>query len=587
MEHFSEVFAFVASADLLCPDDRGIYQDPESGVQVVADATLFGRYPPGMTASETLCRSYLAEGAAMLDRLDGDFAFVIWDPRVAQVFAATDPTGVRPLYFAYSQGVHFSFASDPRALGKMLGLDLRIPESRLVEQLVNPLEILENLEPLVPGTRWLTGGHCIQATRERLLVQKYWIPGANNPGLRADDVSGWVDGVKWHFEQAMQKRLVHAGRLGILLSGGLDSSSALGVASYLVAGQELDTFSLVDSETINCPETLAIKRMNASFRTRPHLIDSADCEDSAERARSLILESPRYLSGRAAYMHLSFAFARDSGVRTIMEGTDADTLFSHGGARDWLVEGRWRELRSNVRKSRILSEGYVSPYLKWQYGLASLVVPVSIRQVLATASRFSDWEQPMRDSLLNAHSLKHFRIRGRGQAFDRMMKSHIRETYGRTQRSGMDNPIVLDGVRRMNSRAATHGVQLMHPFMDRALMDFCAWIPSFVRMRNGRKKWVMRKAMTPYLPHNVAWRADKMHIGSRFDRKVLRPVLERMVVDLRRGTAAVQSYVDTQRILKIAERWQAGEIEAVWKLNSLLLLEHWLQHNRDKVLWGS
>ena len=124
-------------------------------------------------------------------------------------------------------------------------------------------------------------------------------------------------------------------------------------------------------------------------------------------------------------------------------------------------------------------------------------------------------------------------------------------------------------------------------FMKRKCFhDFCAWIPQHLRMKNGRTKWIMRKAMNRYLPHAVAWRADKHHIGANFDRVVLQPVLDRFELDLAAGNAKVQTYIDKERVLAMAARWRAGDIAAVCGLTELLLLEHWLQHNSDKVRWG-
>lgn len=95
--------------------------------------------------------------------------------------------------------------------------------------------------------------------------------------------------------------------------------------------------------------------------------------------------------------------------------------------------------------------------------------------------------------------------------------------------------------------------------------------------------------MNPYLPHDVAWRGDKLHLGSHFHRVLLRPVLDRTVrafSDPRSGGPAIAPYVDRARFLEEAERWRGGEISGVWALAYWLALEHWLQHNADEIAWG-
>ena len=586
---FAANAGMVASGDLLAPGDPGVHWDASADVAVVVDGTFYDAADAGDARSpqvaEIVCRSYLAHGDACVESLDGDFAFVVWDRRRQRVLAATDPTGVRPLYFAHAEGTHFSFASDAGLLARMLGQDARIPESRLVEQVIGVLEILENLQPLVPGTHWLEGGHMLVATAKSLSVRRYWTPGAGGPPLPTDsDADAWVEGLQWHFEQAVRKRTRHADRVGVLFSGGLDSSAVLGVAGRVLHGRTVDTYSLIDSGRPECPETLAILRMNAAVPVQPHLIDCAACEVDAAQARALLPASFRFLSGRAAFMQLSFARAAQAGVGVMMDGLDGDTLFSHGGARSWLLAGRWRELRRNARLAARL-RGRPDPGLNWMRSLAGLCAPRPVHGVLQAIRDRLHRQEWIGLSMLNAKTHQRLSIPARFQAFDEMMARYRRQVGSRPQRSGMDNPIVLDSVRRMNARARQHGLQLMHPFMDRALMDFCSWMPSFFRMKDGRTKWAMRKAMEPYLPHDVTWRADKMHIGAMFDRQVLQPVLEQLTADLKAGQAAVQAYADKGRVLALAEEWRKGDISAVCTLTEILLLEHWLQHNRDKVLF--
>ena len=117
-------------------------------------------------------------------------------------------------------------------------------------------------------------------------------------------------------------------------------------------------------------------------------------------------------------------------------------------------------------------------------------------------------------------------------------------------------------------------------------MDFAAWIPWPLRLRNGWHKWILRKAVTPYMPHAVAWRGDKFHPATHFHRAVLQPVLERVLRDFAGSGPAIAGYVDRERFLREARLWQEGALEAVGNLAPLLCLEHWLRHNQDKVRFG-
>jgi asparagine synthetase B (glutamine-hydrolysing) len=77
------------------------------------------------------------------------------------------------------------------------------------------------------------------------------------------------------------------------------------------------------------------------------------------------------------------------------------------------------------------------------------------------------------------------------------------------------------GLERYERVAAARGIEPRHPFLDRELIEFCAWIPFSLRLRDGWPKWVLRQAMAPALPADVAWRLGKDHLGWRFNHAVL------------------------------------------------------------------
>jgi asparagine synthase (glutamine-hydrolysing) len=413
------------------------------------------------------------------------------------------------------------------------------------------------------------------------------------PGEHALDVpspnapeKAWVEAFSLHFERAIAKRLSVTTSRGVLFSGGLDSASVLGVSSSLLQSGEVDAFSLIDSSVPSCQETLAITRTLRACAARPHLTDCHSCERDAAEARALLVGMRRFMSGRFAFMALAFSRSGLTGVQTLFDGVDGDSLFSLGGGRDWIVSGRSRELQRNARKRRQLGGFTPAASFHLGYGLLSALAPSVLRTLARRRCAAQLQMEEIENSFLNRNAIDDFYIPDRCGQLESMLASHQKKAEARPQRSSMDNPIVLDAFRRVNERAREQGIQMMHPFADRALMDFCAWIPQHLRMKNGRTKWIMRKAMNRYLPHAVAWRADKHHIGANFDRVVLQPVLDRFELDLAAGNAKVQTYIDKERVLAMAARWRAGDIAAVCGLTELLLLEHWLQHNSDKVRWG-
>ena len=80
----------------------------------------------------------------------------------------------------------------------------------------------------------------------------------------------------------------------------------------------------------------------------------------------------------------------------------------------------------------------------------------------------------------------------------------------------MAAPYISTGIERYNRVASLFGIEPRPPFADRDLIQFQAWMPIDLRLRDGHLKWVLRQAMAGLLPDPVRWRTDKQHIGFRF-----------------------------------------------------------------------
>lgn len=575
--------------------DWSVSEEAETGIVVAADCTLYNRQQLiaelGLQSSDTrataflLMRAYQQWGEEMLRRFDADFSFVVFDLRRRMAFAAVDPTGMRSLFFRYVRGESFAFSTSPEALANWLGLDPRLPESRLLEPMLC-MEELAYLRPEIPGISRLSGGRSCRADYRELRLQRYWASGAGNPGLAEDDVAGWVEGLRWRMHEAVRKRVSDGARVAVMFSGGLDSSTVLALACDMLPAAEVTAYSVLDRGNPSCPETRAIDRMIAATGATAVQIDVADMKGYVAAGLDVVARNPRFINGRVGFLPLFNDMAAKSGAQVMMNGLDADALFHYGNLIEFeLREGRYKQLARESRKlDRLMGVSWFMREVRKARVLG--VLPLRIRSSLHAL--YTEVKAParLRSGLLTNEAIQRLNL-----------VACVREQHGLLHGQNpagsvlpdslMGSPIVLDGVARFHARSRHHGIEMRCPFMDRELMEFAAWIPLSMRLRNGRLKWILRKAMNPILPHGVTWRGDKFHPGSHFDRVMLQPVLEKMIRDFHGSGPAVAPYIDRTMFLREAERWQAGMIDAVWALKEILLLEHWLQHNHDKVRWGS
>lgn len=568
--------------------------DPESGVLLVADAALYDpdhlRRTLGLPADAAstplalLLEAWRRWGEGMLARLDGDYAFVVCDLRYRRVLAATDPMGMRPLFHHFAPGRGFAFASTPEALAEWLGLDPRIPESRLLEPLFGA-EQLAHLEPEIPEVRRLPAAHLCQADAGGLRSRRWWRPGGHNPGLAADDFDGWTEGVRWHLSESVRKRLAGGVQVGVQFSGGLDSSAVLALGCTQTGQAPLHAYSLLDRGNPDCPETSAIDAVLTDTGVAATCIDLASVEEAGARARDAVAHLPRFVLGRSGFLALFEQMAAEAGTQVMMNGLDADAMFFH----EDLLE---RQVRAGnhpeaLRNARLHDAMGLQPWMQAELRRLRLSsrLPWRLRQGLRLLrARLAEGPR-LRAAFLCPDTSGRLGLPPRVRAYLASLRKPKPPAAGLPTES-LQSVVVLDGVGRFQRRARHFGLEMRCPFLDRALIEFAAWVPLELRLRDGHMKWILRQAVAPLLPPAVVWRGDKLHLGSHFDRAMLQPVLEGLIRDFRGSGPAIASWVDREAVLRAAERWQAGDISAVWELKTLLLLEHWLQHNAGKVALG-
>ena len=192
--------------------------------------------------TEVILKAYAAWGDRCVERLHGMFAFAIWDNGKQTLFLARDRLGIKPLYYTHSQN-YLRFASTPQALLAAGGVDTHIDPIALHHQLTlhavvpAPRTILQGIHKLAPATTMTVDA------QGRITTRQYWRLDAQPP-TQPKSEQEWIEAIHQKLREAVEKRrLIADVPVGVLLSGGLDSS--LIVALLAEAGQKnLLTFSI-------------------------------------------------------------------------------------------------------------------------------------------------------------------------------------------------------------------------------------------------------------------------------------------------------------------------------------------------------
>ena len=452
--------------------------------------------------TENLVHLYEEEGADGLDRLRGMFAFAIWDARRGSLFVARDRLGKKPLYYAVLPEGLF-FASELKCL-RAAGIPLELDRDAL--RLYFQFNYVP--DPYTPfvSVRKLPAGHWLEYGRDgSFRCQRYWRlppPAERPPALTEVQAS---ERLRILFDEAVKIRLIADVPLGAFLSGGLDSS--LVVASMaLQSGEPVKTFS-VGFEESAFNELGYAELVAARYRTDHHPIVVRP--NAVELVSRLVrhFDEPFGDASAIPTFVLSEFCARH--VKVALSGDGGDELF--GGYDSFQVVDRlrrWDALPQTARRlisslaDRLPYYAYGKNYLRMisrpsplERYFESNYAPYFLRRNLLR----TDWMPPADAAWLTGLLPECFLPEGADILSQAMYFESTANLVG-------DMLVKVDRMSMANS------LEVRCPLLDHRLAEFAAQVPHHWKLRGGRGKYLLRKALGDRLPSEVLERG-KMGFG--------------------------------------------------------------------------
>jgi asparagine synthase (glutamine-hydrolysing) len=456
--------------------------------------------------SEIVLHLYEEFGEACVEHLRGEFAFVLWDEKKNCLFAARDRFGIKPLFYAQTPAALF-IASEPSAL-----FAAGVPavwDSESVFQ--NLFLCLEQDRSLFQGVRQVPPGHLLAAKQGAVRLRAYWDldypSAAYNRRRRSSSLPEAIEELQHHLRESVRIRLRSDVAVGCYLSGGLDSSSVLGLASSLSA-QPLTAFTVAFDhpdfdESAVARDTAA--RIGVPFIAIP--VSEADVADyfvEAVGAGDMV-----HYNGHGAARYLLSRAVRQAGYKAVLGGEGADELFAGYDFAQTALQrsihhagllSRWMPILRALLGPRTASDRLISATSPWlgricrAVGLApSMLDAVAgklslVRGLLAPDfSRKFQNRDPYREFISRLDPRR--TLRGRAPVHQLLyvwMKS-LFPNY------------VLAGERL----DMAHAVEVRLPFLDHKLFEFARNIPPQLLLKDGQRKYLLREAMKPFITSSV------------------------------------------------------------------------------------
>ena len=481
-----------------------VFNFPELRFELEARGHHFATH----TDTEVIVHLYEEFGPDCLARLNGQFAFALWDANRRSLFLARDRLGVRPLFYAQPQG-RFFFASEIKAL---------LAEPSLSRELdpAGVRQVFTFWAPLAPqtcfrGIHELPPGCHLELRDGASRIVPYWTLGfAPQP---RGDIPAAVEEFGDLLTDATRIRLRADVPVGAYLSGGLDSSVIASVIRRLGVGH-LDTFSISFSDP-QFDESEPQRRM-AQFLGTDHQVVHATYEDIGRVFPDVVWHAETPLLRTApAPMFLLSRLVRDRGYKVVLTGEGADEflggydLFKEAMIRQFWArqpESRWRPLLLQRIYPDIAGLAATGPaYLKAFFGagLQETGAPDYSHQV-----RWRNNRRTLRLFEEGVPSAPEQTTPESGLAYPSDF-AH----WGLLERAQyLEARIFLSGylLAAQGDRVAmAHSVEGRYPFLDRRVVEFCCRLPSQFKLRGLQEKWLLRQAAREWLPPGIANRRKR------------------------------------------------------------------------------
>ena len=558
----------------------------ESGVTVVFNGEIYnwrelrrdleekGHRFRTRSDTEVIVHAYEEYGDSWVEKLNGMFALAIWDSARRQLILARDRTGIKPLYYAEIDGV-FVFASELKAILAHPAITRRLDTVALnqylsLEYVPTPRTIFENVKKLPPG-------NVLTVAEGRVDLRTYWdldlSQGENSLPVRGEDL---VAEFRQAFEKVISLEMLADVPVGVLLSGGLDSSSVAAVMSRLNPGR-VQSFSIRFDER-SFDESGYARRVARHLGTEHHemTLSPGLMLDLVPRIAGFMDEPladssiiPSYLLSEFTRRRVKVALGGDGGDELL---GGYSTLQAHRllgyyhrlfpgvlGRRliPWLIDRlpvSFSDLSFDFKARRFVS-GQELPHVERHHRWLGSFAADERQRLLGPLAQ--GWSNPV-GSILDSH----------------WRAAPLKDPINRIMYCDMKLYMEGDILPKVDRASMANSLEVRVPFLNNILLDFADRLPLEFKLRGLTTKHILRRAMAGLLPRSVIRRGKKgFNIPvAKWLTGPLRPLAEDMLSSQRLKRIGLFDHLYVRGLL---DEHLAGRKDNRKLLWTLLVFEMW------------
>ncbi len=458
--------------------------------------------------TEVLLHGYREYGESFVEKLNGMWAFAIWDAERRRLFLSRDRFGKKPLYWFFQKGT-FAFASELTALLEHPQSPRSVSRKGLLKFFAYAL--IPAPHTAIEGIWKLPGGHnLVLEMGAAPVVKRYW-----RYELEVDDAlvrrseSSLAEELLERLDRAVKRRLMADVPLGVFLSGGVDSTAVAALAARHVGAGTLRTFSIGFSEPSFDESAFALRA--AEFLHTNHKSEQLDLDKACE-VLPLIFDKldepqgdnsllPTWLLSRFTRRHVTVALGGD-GSDELFAGYDTFRGLQKAGTYARLVPRPLHHAIKALAGLLPVSRGNLSFDFKMKRGLGGVSHPPALWNAawlgaLRPEELRQVFQEPVALEEIYSEAIETWDACRQPDLLNRTLQFYT-EIY------------LQDGILAKVDRASMmHGLEARSPFLDIEVADFARRLPAHYKLRGGTTKYLLKKALEPLLPADIIHRKKK------------------------------------------------------------------------------
>ena len=458
--------------------------------------------------TEVIVHLYEELGTKCLERLNGMFAFALWDAKQKSLFLARDRTGKKPLHYCVHRG-HFLFASEIKALLQhplvSREIDLKSLNKYLAYEYVPaPNSIFKAIKKLEPG-------YCLLFRGGAAVTSQYWdIPMEDYP-ISDRTEAQYIDELKELLERAVTARLEAADvPVGLFVSGGLDSGVVAAIARK--AKETLECFS-IGFEEASFDESRYAQQVARSLGIKHHLkvFRAQEMLHMVERLPEILDEPladpsilPLYLLSQFAAEHMKVVLSGDGGDELFAgyQTYQAHKLVTFYDALPGFVKESVKAFafRLPVSHKYLSLDFKIKQFLKG-VGVSSEVRFFLWRGAFSNAERHALLRPEVRRELQNENAYE--------EIYRYVRKSGLTKELERILYLSMKLYLQDNNLVTVDRASMANGLEVRSPLLDRDVVDFVCRLPMEYKLNGLKTKYILKKVAEELLPRNVVYRKKK------------------------------------------------------------------------------